>query len=305
MNILRQLTKRRNSEVFEKLQKLANQLKKRFAGKIGKIIVFINQKGGIGKTTLSHAFAYLLAKLGFAVLIIDIDPSGNISSNSEADRTDTPGVMELLLTTSKIDETIQYIEKYGYYVIAAPEGRQLESKDFIKMLDQTETPAMNLRNGTETLRDHFDFIIIDTGPNLNDATMNGLVAADEIIVPTTININSLDGIADLWDAVCSVRESGVNALPIRGILINRFNARGIADRETKDFIDQIAAALNAPVFSTYIRHAAIVERATKARQALTAFKEADNTPIIDDIYKFMEEYLKGENESVANKATTV
>ena len=291
--------------MFEQLQQLADDLKKKHIGKIGKIIVFINQKGGIGKTTLSHAFAYLLTKLGFVVLIVDIDPSGNISSNSEADRTDQPGVMELLLTSSEIGETVQYIEKYGYYLIAAPEGRQLESKDFIKMLDQTATPALNLRNGTEQLREHFDFIIIDTGPNLNDATMNGLFAADEVIVPTTININSLDGIVDLFDSVCTVRESGVNNLPIRGILINRFNARGIADRETKDFIDKIAEGLDAPVFNTYIRHAAIVERATKARQALTAFKEAENTPIIDDIYKFMEEFLKGENENAQSKSTTV
>jgi len=145
-------------------------------------------------------------------------------------------------------------------------------------------------------------MIIDTGPNLNDSTNNAVYAADEVIVPTTINANSLDGIRDLFDLICTVREQGGRKLPIKGILVNRFIARGVADRESRDFIVKIAEALDAPVFNTYIRNSVVVESATGKRQAITAFKPAETSAIVDDILRLTEEFLKGELAHAENQS---
>jgi len=288
--------------MFEILQKLANKLKLKLTDKDARTFIFINQKGGIGKTTLVHAFVVVLARLGFNVLAIDLDPSGNISNNSKADRSEQPGSMELMLEAATVEETIQYIEDPGYYLIAAPEDRQLENKSFIKMLEQTSEPVLSLRHALASVLKNFHFVVIDTGPNLNDATNNAVYAADEILVPTTINANSLDGIKDLYNLICTAREQGGRAFPIKGIIVNRFIARGKADRETNDFILEIAEALEAPVFKTYIRNSVVVESATKNRQAITGFKPAASSAIVDDIYRFTEEFLKGELENAETKS---
>lgn len=261
---------------------------------MAKVISLTNQKGGIGKTSLTHAFVRGLAMRGKKVLGIDFDPSGNFSQNSQADRKEAPGAIELLLNASDLGEMIQYIEYGDYYLIAAPEKRKLNDLQFRKMLNQNEEPYFSLSRRVEDIKKMsvFDYIIIDTGPDINELTYNVIFASDEIIVPTTTNKNSLDGIPDLLDAIMSAQEAGNTKLKIRGILINRFKPRFTSDRTTENIIEKMAQALNAPVFETYIRNAQEIENATDHRMDVLTY--SPNHEVSKDILKFVDEFLKGE-----------
>lgn len=264
---------------------------------MAKVISLTNQKGGIGKTSLTHAFVRGLAIRGKKVLGIDFDPSGNFSENSQIDRKETPGAIELLLNAADLGEMIQYVEYGDYYIIASPEKRKLNDKQFRKMLSQNEEPLFSLSRRIEEIRamEIFDYIVVDTGPDINDLTFNVLFASDEIIVPTTTNKNSLDGIPDLLDAILSAQEAGNTKLKIRGILINRFKARFTSDRTTESTIEQMAQALDAPVFETYIRNAQEVENATDHRMDVLTY--SPNHEVSKDIMMFIDEFLKGEENA--------
>lgn len=262
-----------------------------------KVISLTNQKGGIGKTSLTHAFIRGLAIRGKKVLGIDFDPSGNFSENSQVDRKETPGSIELLLNAADLSEMIQYVEYGGYYIIAAPEKRKLNDKQFRKMLSQNDEPLFSLSRRIEEIKkmNIFDYVVIDTGPDISDLTYNVLFASDEIIVPTTTNKNSLDGIPDLLDAIMSAQEAGNAKLTIRGILINRFKPRFMSDRSTESIIEKMALALEAPVFETYIRNAQEVENATDHRMDVLTYSPSHE--VSKDIMRFVDEFLKGEDNA--------
>ncbi|MDL2317848.1 ParA family protein [Eubacteriales bacterium OttesenSCG-928-A19] len=261
-----------------------------------KVISLTNQKGGIGKTSLTHAFVRGLAMKGKKVLGIDFDPSGNLSENSQADRKETPGSIELLLNAADIGEMIQYIEYGDYYLIASPEKRKLNDRQFRKMLAQNDEPLFSLKRRMDDIikMNIFDYIVVDTGPDINELTMNVLIASDEIIVPTTTNKNSLDGIPDLLDAIMAAQEAGNTGLRIRGILVNRFKPRFTSDRATESTIEQMARELEAPVFKTYIRNAQEVENATDHRMDVLTY--SPNHEVSKDIMRFIDEFLKGEED---------
>ena len=274
---------------------------------MGKIITFTNQKGGVSKTTSAHAVASELAHRGFRILVIDFDPSANISKNSRADISDCPTVLEWVVEQAEFEEVVQHIDYKlvndsldycEYDIVPAPEKRRLKHDGFIQMLRQLSEPLYALKTQIEKIRDQYDYIIIDTGPDLDLVPLNALYAADELIVVTTINKNAMDAIEDLADAINDVREDRDDFI-VRGILVTQYRVIGTIYKDQNADITEAAKMVDCPVFKTFIRASLTVEEATRNRLDIMTYSTLSlvkNKNISEDYKAFVTEYLEGESK---------
>jgi chromosome partitioning protein len=142
------------------------------------------------------------------------------------------------------------------------------------------------------IANNYDYIIIDTPPTLGILTMNAIMAADEIIIPTTASIFAAAGIEQLKmfaDSITPYRKRG--ELKYNGILITKFNPRTTVGKELKKFTEELSKAIGTKVYNTYIRFSVTVEEAQI--QKVDIFSYAQNN-IAEDYNLFVEEFLKGE-----------
>ena len=187
---------------------------------MGKIIAVVNQKGGVGKTTTAVNLTAALHDLGLRVLLCDFDPQANASSGM--------GVDKRKLRYSVYDVTINGIPtreaivstKYGDVLPAAADlaGATVE-------LIGAEHRERQLERALEEVRDDYDVIFIDCPPSLELLTLNGLCAADTLLVPLQGEYFALEGLSDLMNTVRIVRRSMNPSLDIEGVLLTMFDGR--------------------------------------------------------------------------------
>lgn len=271
---------------------------------MGKTVTFTNQKGGVSKTSSTHAVAVELAHRGYHVLVVDFDPSANISRNSRANITDYPTALEWVIEQASFDEVVQHIDyklvheslDYGQYdIVPAPEKRRLKHEGFIKMLGHLSEPLYALKTQIDKIKPMYDYILVDTGPDLDLVPLNALYAADEVIIPTTINKNAIDAMEDLSDAINDVRDDRDDFI-VRGILVTQYRLQSTIYKEQNNDIEQASKIIQCPVFNTFIRSSIAVEEATRNRLDIMTYSTLSackNKNIADDYKTFVTEYLKG------------
>ena len=192
---------------------------------MGKVIVFVNQKGGVGKTTSAINIGAYSAEAGKKVLLVDFDSQGNMSSGVGVNKK-KPTIYELMAGQSSADETIKHTSLPDLDVIgAAIELVDLENREFY------------LKNALAPVKDRYDYILIDCPPSLGLLTLNGLVAADEVLVPMQCEFFALEGLTLLLQTVKSV-QGGLNKdLKIGGIFFTMYDSRTkLAEAVVKEVI---------------------------------------------------------------------
>ena len=249
------------------------------------IIAIANQKGGVGKTTTSHAMCAGLAQKGFKVLGIDMDPQGNFSAACGAENLDVSTIYELMRGDSDITDTIQSL-KSGFDII--PSNIMLAGAE--QELSQTGK-EYRLKESIESVKKNYDFIIIDTPPSLGILTVNAFTAATDIIIPTTAGIFATTGINQLNITVRSVQKYCNAALKITGILFTRFNPRANISKQIKELTKQLSKYISAPIYKTYIRSAVAIEEAQANKMDI--FNYAQKSTVSEDYKDFIDEFLKG------------
>ena len=145
---------------------------------MGKIIVFANQKGGVGKTTTAVNLGAYLADCGKQVLLVDFDPQGNLSSAVGAN-VQNEGIYEVLIGSSEIKTAIQETMVDNLFVLPSNINLSGASVELINM----EEREYFLKKALAPVVDRFDFIFIDCPPSLGLLTINGIAAATSVIVP--------------------------------------------------------------------------------------------------------------------------
>ena len=189
---------------------------------MGKIISFANQKGGVGKTTSCVNIAASLGVLGFKVLIIDLDPQGNATSGVGISKKGLKATTKELLTGEiPVDQIIQETPYKNLHVI--PTNTALAGAEF-ELFDIDE-PEFRIKKGLESVKDNYDYILIDCPPSLGMLTINAFTASDGVIVPMQCEFYALEGLSQLMVTINRIKRMYNPELSITGILITMFNGR--------------------------------------------------------------------------------
>jgi chromosome partitioning protein len=189
---------------------------------MSRIIAIANQKGGVGKTTTAINLSACLAEKGKKVLTIDIDPQGNCTSGLGVDKNEVEStVYELILQRCSLEECLIETEIENVSVIpssinlagAEIELIGIEDKEFI------------LKGYIDSIKDNYDYIIIDCPPSLNTLTVNAMTTANSVLVPIQCEYYALEGLAQLLHTINLVSERLNPDLYMEGVVFTMYDAR--------------------------------------------------------------------------------
>ncbi|MCX7277202.1 MAG: AAA family ATPase [Burkholderiales bacterium] len=213
---------------------------------MAKVFCVANQKGGVGKTTTTVNLAAGLAKVGQRVLMIDLDPQGNATMGSGVDkRTLELTVYDVLLESATISEARVKSEKCGYDVLGS--SRELSGAEV--ELVAMERREKRLHAAVEAVAADYDFVLIDCPPSLSMLTLNGLCAANGVIVPMQCEYFALEGLTDLVNTIKQVHANLNKDLQIIGLLRVMFDPRITLQQQVSD---QLKAHFADKVFNSVI-----------------------------------------------------
>lgn len=232
-------------------------------------------KGGTGKTTTAAAIAQAAVKSRKKVLCIDLDPQGNLTAFLDADPT-APGCYEMLegQTTAAgfIQETTQKIS----VIPASPD---------LATLKTTPGSAKRLQEALEPVKGNFDFIIIDTPPQIGETTYNALQACTGLLIPLETDRSSLQGLYQILDIAQHMRGGSNPDLSFIGVLLTRYDNRPNINKYLKDTIQETAQEAGA-AFLGCVRAGVAIREAQGLQQSLFEYAPKSN-PAADylTIYK--------------------
>ena len=211
-----------------------------------RIFCIANQKGGVGKTTTTVNLAAGLAHVGQRVLVIDLDPQGNATMGSGVDKRGLAlTVYDVLLESAGVAEARQRSPKGGYDVLGA--NRELAGAEV--ELVELERREKRLKQALQAVDAEYDFVLVDCPPSLSLLTLNGLCAAQGVIVPMQCEYFALEGLSDLVNTIKQVHANLNRDLQIIGLLRVMFDPRITLQQQVSD---QLKSHFGDKVFETVI-----------------------------------------------------
>jgi len=186
-----------------------------------KIITVTNQKGGVGKTTTAINLSAALAMADMRVLLVDTDAQANCSSGLGVAKGTVRSLYHVLMEEESLQDIICETELDNLKLVPADTNLTGAA---IEILEFPEREFL-LKKILKPVSEQYDFIVIDSPPSLNILTLNGLVAADSVLIPIQCEYFALEGLSDLFDTLARVRRSLNTELLIQGILLTMFDER--------------------------------------------------------------------------------
>lgn len=214
-----------------------------------KVIAFVNQKGGVAKTTSCLNIGAALAIEGKRVLLIDLDPQGSLSKCAgirDLDQQDAT-TYEVLKGDADINEAIKTVDGKAYYDIVPTDIRMSGAE-----IELISVPGRDtiLREAIAELKQPYDYVLIDCSPSLNIITLMALTAANSLIVPVAAQYMPLDGMAQLLPTIELVKKRLNKDLKIGGVIITMYDSRRSLD---KQIIEAVKSRFPEETYSTLIK----------------------------------------------------
>jgi len=195
------------------------------------VLAVANQKGGVGKTTTSINLAASLAAMQREVLLVDMDPQGNATTGSGIQKGDTEySIYDVLIDGVLATEAMINAEAAGYHLL--PSTVDLTGAE-IELLEIAEW-EFRLKRALQQVSVSYDYVIIDCPPSLGLLTINGLVAADAVIIPMQCEYFALEGLTALVDTISRITGKLNPRLSIGGIVRTMFDPRNSLTKEVSN-----------------------------------------------------------------------
>ncbi len=210
----------------------------------GKIVVFANQKGGVGKTTSAVNIGAYAAESGKRVLLIDFDPQGNLSSSLGSDK-DKPGIYQVITGQVPLEEAVQETTVRNLCVVSS--DINLAGAN-VELIDAEEREYF-LKKVLEKHKEAWDYIFIDCPPSLGILTLNGLTAAQQVIIPMQCEYFALEGLTLLLRTIQQVQKTLNRSLVLGGIVFTMYDSR---TRLAHEIVQEVTSYFKDKVFRTVI-----------------------------------------------------
>ncbi len=188
---------------------------------MGKIVAVANQKGGVGKTTTTVNLSAMLAKKGKKVMLIDADPQGNATSGLGIDKQDVKSLYDVLINEEDVEKTLEDTSIKNLKV--CPSNINLAGAE-VELVSQMSR-EYRLKEQLDTVKDKFDYILIDCPPSLGLITLNAFTAADSVLIPVQCEYYALEGLGQLINTINLVKKHLNKTLEIEGAVLTMYDIR--------------------------------------------------------------------------------
>ena len=213
---------------------------------MGKAISIINQKGGVGKTTSAINLSAALAESNQKILVVDFDPQTNATSGFGIEiGDDDKTIMDVLQNRCSAGESIIPQVLPNLDILAGNIGLSSLEADSYNEPEREK----KLKRIIDTIKNDYDYIIIDCPPSVGMLTINALVASDSVIIPVQCEYFSLEGLSQVMDVISFVRGKMNTALTIEGILFTMYDGR---TKLAQDVVKEVKNVLHERIFNTLI-----------------------------------------------------
>ena len=228
-------------------------------------VTLVNQKGGVGKTTTAVSLAAALGRRGQRVLLVDLDPQSNATSALGFDGSNQPGIYDALLNDVPIQDCVVRIEDERIDLV--PSSRELSGAE-VELVPQMARER-RLVNAMASVRDSYDWVLVDCPPSLGLLTINALTASDSVIIPVQCEYMALEGLSRLMETLDLVRRNLNPGLAILGVLLTMFDGR---TRLAQQVVDEVRGHFS-QTFATVIPRSVRLSEAPSHGQSIFRYDE--------------------------------
>ena len=259
---------------------------------MGKIISIANQKGGVGKTTTAINLSTILAKKGKKVLMIDADPQGNATSGVGVDKDVETSVYDLLVNDIEAKDAIQKTEIRNLSICPSNINLAGAEVELVSMMSR----EYRLKEKLDTIKDDYDYIIIDCPPSLGLITLNSFTASDSVLIPVQCEYYALEGLGQLLNTINLVKKHLNKSLQVEGALLTMYDIRTNLSNQV---VKEVKGYFGERVYKTVIPRNVRLSEAPSYGMPISVYDPKSKGA--KSYEKFVKEFLKMNEQEVKGK----